>query len=169
MKLGQRVSEWVHPSRSASDNGGRFLLHINNLRTLVNTVKYVDDSGTVYEESAADAHDSQVQVATVQACDWSIKNLTKVNSEKAEEMIILFSKKCKDVVGVIIERKCHQRDRADVTEFVTLVRLSSLGQHVGVLALAGYKRRKSALTAGPINSQVAWSVGFGQPGLGSSH
>ena len=36
---------------------------------------------------------------------------------------------------------CHQRDRADVTEFVTLVRLSSLGQHVGVLALAGYKRR----------------------------
>ena len=45
---------------------------------------------------------------------------------------------------------CHQSDRADVTEFVTLVRLSSLGQHVGVLALAGYKRRKSALTAGPI-------------------
>ena len=45
---------------------------------------------------------------------------------------------------------CHQRDRADVTEFVTLVRLSSLGQHVGVLALAGYKRRKSALTADSI-------------------
>ena len=45
---------------------------------------------------------------------------------------------------------CHQRDRADVTEIVTLVRLSSLGQHVGVLALAGYKRRKSALTADPI-------------------
>ena len=45
---------------------------------------------------------------------------------------------------------CHQRDRADVTEFVTFVRLSSLGQHVDVLALAGYKRRKSALTAGPI-------------------
>ena len=45
---------------------------------------------------------------------------------------------------------CHQRDRADVTEFVTLVRLSSLGQHVGVLALSGYKRRKSAPTADPI-------------------
>ena len=49
---------------------------------------------------------------------------------------------------------CHQKDRADVTEFVSLVRLSSLlGQHVGVLALAGYKRRKSALTAGPINTR----------------
>ena len=47
---------------------------------------------------------------------------------------------------------CHQRDRADVTEFVTLVRLSSLGQHVGVLALAGYKRRKSALTADPFKA-----------------
>ena len=45
---------------------------------------------------------------------------------------------------------CHQRDGADVTEFVTLVRLSSLGQHVDVLALAGYKRRKSARTASPI-------------------
>ena len=52
--------------------------------------------------------------------------------------------------GQIYGPTCHQRDRADVTGFVTLVRLSSLGQHVGVLALAGYKRRKSALTAGPI-------------------
>ena len=49
---------------------------------------------------------------------------------------------------------CHQRDRSDVTEFVTLVRLSSLGQRVGVLALAGYKRRKSALTAGPIRNPL---------------
>ena len=49
---------------------------------------------------------------------------------------------------------CHQRDRAHVTEFVTLVRLSLLGQHVGILVLAGYKRRKSALTAGPINEQL---------------
>ena len=54
---------------------------------------------------------------------------------------------------------CHQRDRADVTEFVTLVRLSSLGQHVGVLALAGYKRWKSALTAGPIPTKIAVKVG----------
>ena len=45
---------------------------------------------------------------------------------------------------------CHQRDRADVTEFVTLVRLWSLGQHIDVLALAEYKRRKSALTVDPI-------------------
>ena len=40
------------------------------------------------------------------------------------------------------------------SEFVTLVRLSSLGRHVGVLALAGYKRRKSALTAGPYREQL---------------
>ena len=53
---------------------------------------------------------------------------------------------------------CHQRDRADVTEFVTLVRLS-LGQHVGILALAGYKRRKSALTAGPIGCSIKDNIG----------
>ena len=80
---------------------------------------------------------------------------------------------------------CHQRDRADVTEFVTLVWLSSLGQHVGVLALAGYKRRKSALTAGPnrvldltlytpCTSRASWRGGYGLrlygsrgPGYGS--
>ena len=58
---------------------------------------------------------------------------------------------------------CHQRDRADVTEFVTLVRLSSLGQHVGVLALAGYKRRKSAQTAGLIRlprPKMTWRTRF---------
>ena len=70
---------------------------------------------------------------------------------------------------------CHQRDRADVTEFVTLVRLSSLGQHVDVLALAGYKRRKSALTAGPIGSIIkqifkpcsheGFRIGFGSNSL----
>ena len=54
---------------------------------------------------------------------------------------------------------CHQRDRADVTEFVTLVRLSSLGQHVGVLALARYKRRKSAPTAGTIGIILILNVG----------
>ena len=53
---------------------------------------------------------------------------------------------------------CHQRDCADVTEFVTLVRLSSLGQHVGVLALAGYKRRKSALAANPIPTVITIQV-----------
>ena len=53
---------------------------------------------------------------------------------------------------------CHQRDRADVTEFATLVRLSSLGQHVGILTLAGYKRRKSALTAGPIVTRNKFEV-----------
>ena len=55
---------------------------------------------------------------------------------------------------------CHQRDRADVTEFVTLVRLSSLGQHVGVLALAGYKRRKSAPAADPIVSSAGCTAGL---------
>ena len=58
---------------------------------------------------------------------------------------------------------CHQRDRADVTEFVTLVRLSSLGQHVGVLALAGYKRRKSALTANPICVPCCSGLRYTQP------
>ena len=51
-------------------------------------------------------------------------------------------------------QRATKRDRADVTEFVTLVRLSSLGQHVdvGVLALAGYKRRKWRSDGGPYST-----------------
>ena len=56
----------------------------------------------------------------------------------------------RQIRGPNIRANVPPKGRADVTEFVTLVRLSSLGQHVGALALAGYKRRKSALTAGPI-------------------
>ena len=59
---------------------------------------------------------------------------------------------------------CHQRNRADVTEFVILVRLSSLGQHVDVLALAGYKRRKSALAAGPIAQVMVLTCWWCQTG-----
>ena len=36
--------------------------------------------------------------------------------------------------------------------------ISSLGQHVDVLALAGYRRRKSALTAGPICKWLVWGI-----------
>ena len=58
---------------------------------------------------------------------------------------------------------CHQRNRADVTEFVTLVRLPSLGQHVGVLALAGYQRRKSPLTAGPKQLLTSLKIPLANP------
>ena len=61
---------------------------------------------------------------------------------------------------------CHQRDRADVTEFATLVRLSSLGQHVWVLALAGYKCRKSALTANPIEGRRVLREIYGNEATG---
>ena len=63
---------------------------------------------------------------------------------------------------------CHQGDGADVTEFVTLVRLSSLEQHVGVLALAGYKHPKSALAAGPIASEVSGLQTFKRKRLSST-
>ena len=44
---------------------------------------------------------------------------------------------------------CHQRDRADVTEFVTLVRLSSLGQHVGHAASSGLVASPNPIAAIP--------------------
>ena len=72
------------------------------------------------------------------------------DEEEEEEVHWMGFTVCVRFAGQKYGPTCHQRNCANVTEFVTLVRLSSLGQHVGVLALAGYKRRKSALTAGPI-------------------
>ena len=72
VRLGKHVSEWVQTNARVPQGmlvgPVSFLLHINDLQTLANNVKHVDDS-TIWEECAADAHDSQNQAATDQAAD----------------------------------------------------------------------------------------------------
>ena len=69
-----------------------FLLHINDLQTVVNHVKYVDDS-SLWEVCGADGGNSSIQVATDQAVEWSARNLMTLNAEKTKEMMISFSNK----------------------------------------------------------------------------
>ena len=56
-----------------------FLLHINDLQTVANSVQHIDDHG-IWEVCAADAHNSQIQVATDQAADWATKQ--KLDEDK---------------------------------------------------------------------------------------
>ena len=62
------------------------------LQTVVNHVKYVDDS-SLWEVCGADGGNSLIQVATDQAVEWSARNLMTINAEKTKEMMISFSNK----------------------------------------------------------------------------
>ena len=96
VKLGQHLSEWSQV-RAGVPHGTlvgpiSFLLHINDLQTVVNHVKYVDDS-SLWEVCGADGGNSLIQVATDQAVEWSARNLMTINAEKTKEMMISFSNK----------------------------------------------------------------------------
>ena len=96
VKLGQHRSEWSQV-RAGVPEGTlvapiSFLLHINDLQTVVNHVKYVDDS-SLWEVCGADGGNSLIQVATDQAVEWSARNLMTINAEKTKEMMISFSNK----------------------------------------------------------------------------
>ncbi len=102
------MSEWVYinagvPQGTLLGPVG-FLLHINDLQTICNTVKYVDDS-SIWEVCAANCHDSQLQLAADQACEWTRKNLMQVNSDKTKAMTMTFSRKADPAPPISVDGK----------------------------------------------------------------
>ena len=85
-----------------------FLLHINDLQTIVNHVKYVDDS-SLWEVCGADGRDSVIQVATDQAMECSARNLMAINADKTKELMISLSKKPKARPPVTISNTVIER------------------------------------------------------------
>ncbi len=69
-----------------------FVCHINDLKSVCDCIKYVDDS-TIYEDCDRDGHDSKIQVAADQAMEWTQENLMKVNTDKAKAMVAYFGRK----------------------------------------------------------------------------
>ena len=96
VRLGQHLSDWSQVKAGVPQGTVlgpiSFLLHINDLQTEANHVKYVDDS-SLWEVCGADGSDSMIQVATNQAVKWSARNFMKINAEKTKEMVISFSTK----------------------------------------------------------------------------
>ena len=62
-----------------------FLLHINDLNTVCNSVKYVDDT-TIWEACSPDLSNSKIQIASNQVSSWCENNNMKINVEKTKEM-----------------------------------------------------------------------------------
>ncbi len=65
-----------------------FLININDLQTVVNGVKYVDDSSLweAYHKSGSDSH---LQEAADQASAWTVKTM-QANTDKTKYMEIYF-------------------------------------------------------------------------------
>ena len=91
------MSEWVQTNAAVTQGTSigpvSFLLHINDLQTVANSVKHVDGSSINWEVCAADAHGSQMLVVTDQAADWATRNRIKRNKDKTKEMVISFARK----------------------------------------------------------------------------
>ena len=96
VKLGQHLSDWSQVKAEVPQGTLvvpiSFLLHINDLHTVVSHVKYVNDS-SLWEVCGADGSDSVLQVATDQVVEWSARNLMAINAEETKGMMISFSKK----------------------------------------------------------------------------
>ena len=69
-----------------------FIYHINDLSTVCNTVKYVDDT-TVWESCDTCGSNSKIQTAANQAGMWSNKNNMQLNIDKTKEMTVYFGHK----------------------------------------------------------------------------
>ena len=65
--------------------------HINDLKTCVNDIKYVDDS-SLWEKCQRSGEDSKLQQATDQAVEWSDKNNMDINADKTKYMEIYFGR-----------------------------------------------------------------------------
>ena len=96
VKIGDKVSPWVHMQGGVPQGTllgpVTFLLHINDLRTDCESIKYVDDT-TIWESCNTSTSNSKIQTAADQAMLWCDKNNMKINTCKTKEMLIYFGKK----------------------------------------------------------------------------
>ncbi len=98
IKIGLNTSSWSHLKAGVLQGTLRgstsFLLHINDLKTICDDERYVDDTTS--------GSDSSMQTAAYQAVEWMNKNNTELNTEKTKEMSIYFGRKALQIVPVKI-------------------------------------------------------------------
>ena len=143
VKLGQHLSEWSQV-RAGVRQGTlvgpiSFLLHINDLQTVVNHVKYVDDS-CLWKVCGADGSNSVIQVATDQAVEWSARNLMTINAEKTKEMMISFANKPVAPPPVIVNNTAIERTETVKLLGVVLSNKLDWSDHCAYLHTKGSQR-----------------------------
>ena len=96
VKIGSTFSEWSEINAGVPQGTllgpSTFLLHINDLKTECNSIKYVDDT-TIWESCDKNGNNSKIQNAANQTYEWCQSNNMKINIDKTKEILIDFSRK----------------------------------------------------------------------------
>ncbi len=96
VKIGNIQSNWCHIKAGVPQGTligpVAFLIHINDLQTCVNNIKYVDDA-SMWEGCHVSGIDSHLQEAADETLAWADKNDMGVNTDKTKYMEIYFGRK----------------------------------------------------------------------------
>ena len=85
-----------------------FLHHINDLQTVCEHIKYVDDC-TIWEASSSSGMDSSLQVAADEVGQWTASNKMALNYDKTKELRICFKKSTPDIALLTIDGRPIQQ------------------------------------------------------------
>ncbi len=77
-----------------------FLVHINDLKSICDDEKYVDDT-SVWEICDKCGENSNIQTVADQAVKWCTKNNMQLNTDKTKEMRIYFGKQPFELLPII--------------------------------------------------------------------
>ena len=136
VKVGHCVSQWAEVNAGVPQ-GTRccpvcFLLHINDLWTCCDTLKYVEDS-SVWEICSSECHDNRLQQAAEQAETWFSRTLMKINAAKTKSMHITFFTKDTEPPPIIIDDTPIEQSETFKVLGVILLADLSWGPHVEYL------------------------------------
>ena len=96
VKMGSVKSEWCHIKAGVPQGTllgpVAFLIHINDLKTDVHDMKYVDDT-SLWEACDRCGNESKLQEAADQAARWTSENNMQINVDKTKYMQIYFGHK----------------------------------------------------------------------------
>jgi hypothetical protein len=132
-KIGDLVSEWCTinagvPQGTLLGPVG-FVVHINDLKSILDIAKYVDDS-SVWEVYSKKAQESQLQQATDEAIQWSDYNLMRANCDKTKELLVDYSRKPTDIPCIKVKGKDIGRVTSTKLLGVTITPDLTWGEHV---------------------------------------
>ena len=82
--------------------------HINDLQTVCEHIKYVDDC-TIWEASSSSGMDSSLQVAADEVGLWTASNKMALNYDKTKELRICFKKSTPDIALLTIDGRPIQQ------------------------------------------------------------
>ena len=106
-----------------------FVIHINDLKSVLDIAKYMDDS-TIWEICHRNFSDNRLQLATDRAIQRSDNNLMNVKYEKTKELVVDFGRSPSTTPSISIQDM--EIERVEFTTLLGITITSDLpwGEHV---------------------------------------